>query len=168
IEEGNLEKAREVIQRSLDVMPEYNVPFEQPQIIWQLVDLMYQADYDEKALEISKRMVEINNQEIDFYYSLDEKHKKLIEKDITMRVQINDRLTTMALTNSPENAEFKTLDESVKTQLQEFQLPSYKEFLEQEKQMEEMKRKQDSLIKANNATRTTSVSLEGPQGIIKK
>jgi hypothetical protein len=34
--------------------------------------------------------------------------------------------------------------------------------------MEEMKRKQDSLIKANNATRTTSVSLEGPNGIVKK
>jgi tetratricopeptide (TPR) repeat protein len=168
IEEGDLEKAREVIQRSLDVMPEYNVPYEQPQIMWQLVDLMYEADYDEKALELSKRMIEINNQEIDFYHSLDEKHQKLIEKDITMRVQINDRLSTLGVTNAPDNAEFKAIDEVVKTQLEEFQLPSYQEYLEQEKKMEEMKRKQDSLIKANNATRTTSVSLEGPNGIVKK
>jgi tetratricopeptide (TPR) repeat protein len=168
IEEGDLEKAREVIQRSLDVMPEYNVPYEQPQIMWQLVDLMYEADYDEKALELSKRMIEINNQEIDFYHSLDEKHQKLIEKDITMRVQINDRLSTLGVTNAPDNAEFKAMDEVIKTQLEEFQLPSYQEYLEQEKKMEEMKRKQDSLIKANNATRTTSVSLEGPNGIVKK
>jgi tetratricopeptide (TPR) repeat protein len=130
IAEGKLDKAREVIQRSLDVMPEYNVPFEQPQLMWQLVDMMFEADYDEKALELSKRMIEINNQEIDFYHSLDEKHQKLIEKDITMRVQINDRLSTMAVTNAPENADFKAIDEVVKTQLEEFQLPSYQEYLE--------------------------------------
>jgi hypothetical protein len=56
----------------------------------------------------------------------------------------------------------------VKTQLEEFQLPSYQEYLNQEKKMEEMKRKQDSLIKANSASRSTSVSLEGPSGIVKK
>jgi tetratricopeptide (TPR) repeat protein len=168
IEEGDLEKAREVIQRSLDVMPEYNVPYEQPQIMWQLVDLMYQAEYDEKALELSKRMIDINNQEIDFYHSLDEKHRTLIEKDITMRVQINDRLSTMAVTNSPDNADFKAINEVVKTQLEEFQLPSYQEYLEQEKKMEEMKLKQDSIIKLNNANRSTSVSLDGPTGIVKK
>jgi tetratricopeptide (TPR) repeat protein len=168
IAEGKLDKAREVIQRSLDVMPEHNVPFEQPQLMWQLVDMMFEAEYDEKALELSKRMIEINNQEIDFYHSLDEKHQKLIEKDITMRVQINDRLSTMAVTNAPENADFKAIDEVVKTQLEEFQLPSYQEYLDQEKKMEEMKRKQDSLIKVNNASRSTSVSLEGPSGIVKK
>jgi hypothetical protein len=168
IEEGDLEKAREVIQRSLDVMPEYNVPYEQPQIMWQLVDLMYQAEYDEKALELSKRMIDINNQEIDFYHSLDEKHRTLIEKDITMRVQINDRLSTMAVTNAPDNADFKAINEVVKTQLEEFQLPSYQEYLEQEKKMEEMKLKQDSIIKLNNANRSTSVSLDGPTGIVKK
>jgi hypothetical protein len=85
-----------------------------------------------------------------------------------MRVQINDRLSTMAVTNAPENAEFKAKDEVVKTQLEEFQLPSYQEYLNQEKKMEEMKRKQDSLIKANSASRSTSVSLEGPSGIVKK
>ena len=166
--QSDLEKAREVIQRSLDVMPEYNVPYEQPQIMWQLVDLMYQAEFDEKALELSKRMIDINNQEIDFYHSLDEKHQKSLVKDITMRVQINDRLSTMALMNAPDNADFKALDEVVRTQMEEFQLPAYKEYLEQEKKMEEMKRTQDSLIKVNNAKRTTSVSLEGPSGIIKK
>ena len=90
------------------------------------------------------------------------------EKDITMRVQINDRLSTMAVTNAPDNADFKAINEVVKTQLEEFQLPSYQEYLEQEKKMEEMKRKQDSLIKANNASRTTSVSLDGPTGLVKK
>ena len=168
IAEGKLEQAREVIQRSLDVMPERNVPYEQPQIMWQIIDMMYEAEYDEKALELSKRMLELNNQEIAFYHSLDESHQKLIEKDISMRVQINDRLTTLALTNAPDNAEFKTLDEEVKTQLEEFQLPSYQEYLDQEKKMEEMKKKQDSLVKANNAMRSTSVSLEGPSGIVKK
>jgi hypothetical protein len=85
-----------------------------------------------------------------------------------MRVQINDRLSTMALMNAPDNADFIALDEVVRTQREEFQLPAYKEYLEQEKKMEEMKRTQDSLIKVNNAKRTTSVSLEGPSGIIKK
>jgi len=34
--------------------------------------------------------------------------------------------------------------------------------------MEEMKLKQDSIIKLNNANRSTSVSLDGPTGIVKK
>jgi len=168
IAEGKLDKAREVIQRSLDVMPEYNVPYEQPQIMWQLVDMMYDAEYPEKALELSKRMIEINNQQIEYYHSLDESRRKQIEKDITMRVQINDRLSTLALQNDPENVDFKALDEQIKVQLGEFQLPSYQEYLDQEKEMEALKRKQDSLIKANGAARNSAVSLEGPSGIIKK
>ncbi len=168
IAEGKLDLAREVIQKSLDVMPEYNVPYDQPQIMWQLVDMMYEADYDEKALELSKRMIELNNQEIEFYHSLDESHQALIEKDITMRVQINDRLSTLALENDPNNADFKAIDESIQPQLQEFKVPSYKEYLEQEKKMNEMKKKQDSLIDANNKARSTSVVLDGPTGIMKK
>jgi hypothetical protein len=168
IAEGKLDLAREVIQKSLDVMPEYNVPYDQPQIMWQLVDMMYEADYAEKALELSKHMIELNNQEIEFYHSLDESHQALIEKDITMRVQINDRLSTLALENDPNNAEFKAIDESIQPQLQEFKVPSYKEYLEQEKKMNEMKKKQDSLIEANNKARSTSVVLDGPTGIMKK
>jgi hypothetical protein len=168
IAEGKLDKAREVLKRSMEVMPEYNVPYEQPQIMWQIIDMMYEAEDDENALKLSKRMIELNNQELAFYHSLDEKHQKLIEKEITMRVQINDRLTTLARKNAPENTEFQTLNEEVKAQLEEFQLPSYQEYLDQEKKMEEMKKKQDSLVKANNAMRSTSVSLEGPSGIVKK
>jgi hypothetical protein len=74
----------------------------------------------------------------------------------------------MAVTNAPDNADFKAINEVVKTQLEEFQLPSYQEYLEQEKKMEEMKLKQDSIIKLNNANRSTSVSLDGPTGIVKK
>jgi len=168
IAEGKLDKAREVIQRSLDVMPEYNVPFEQPQIMWQLVDMMYEAEYNDKALELSKRMIELNNQEIDYYRSLEEKYQTPIEKDITMRIQINDRLSTMALQKDPENAEFKALDERINLELEEFELPSYQEYLDQEKQMEEIKRTQDSLVKANNKSKTTAVSLDGPNGLTKK
>ncbi|MFM7725988.1 MAG: hypothetical protein ACKO7B_04750, partial [Flavobacteriales bacterium] len=167
IAEGKLDKAREVIQRSLDVMPEYNVPYEQPQIMWQLIDMMYEAEYNEKALELSKRLIELNNQEIDYYRSLEEKYRTPIEKDITMRIQINDRISTMALQKDPNNAEFKSLDERIKQELEEFQLPSYQEYLDQEKEMEKIKRTQDSLVKASQK-KTTAVSLEGPNGLIKK
>ncbi|MFM7234518.1 MAG: hypothetical protein ACKOZM_07995, partial [Flavobacteriales bacterium] len=167
IAEGKLDKAREVIQRSLDVMPENNVPYEQPQIMWQLIDMMYEAEYNEKALELSKRLIELNNQEIDYYRSLEEKYRTPIEKDITMRIQINDRISTMALQKDPNNAEFKSLDERIKQELEEFQLPSYQEYLDQEKEMEKIKRTQDSLVKASQK-KTTAVSLEGPNGLIKK
>ncbi len=158
IAEGKLDKAREVIQRSLDVMPEFNVPYEQPQIMWQLVEMMYDADYNEKALELSKRMINLNNQEIEFYDSLGEDRRKLMEKEITMRIQISDRLSTMALKKDPGNAEFKALDEQIKIRLQEFELPSYEEYLEQEKEMEELKRIQDSMIKANGGKKPVPVA----------
>jgi hypothetical protein len=85
-----------------------------------------------------------------------------------MRIQINDRLSTMALQKDPENAEFKALDERINLELEEFELPSYQEYLDQEKQMEEIKRTQDSLVKANNKSKTTAVSLDGPNGLTKK
>ena len=89
-------------------------------------------------------------------------------KIFTSTNQLPKHWDTLAVENAPDNAEFKALDEAVKTQLDEFQLPSYKEYLEQEKKVKEMKQKQDSLVKANTQVRGTSVILDGPSGIMKK
>ncbi|MFM9005786.1 MAG: hypothetical protein ACKOSR_09840, partial [Flavobacteriales bacterium] len=40
IAENNLDSARQVLHRCLDVMPENNVPYEQPQIMWTLIELL--------------------------------------------------------------------------------------------------------------------------------
>lgn len=146
IDEGKLDSARTVLHKSLDVMPEFNVPYEQPQIMWQVVNMLYDAEDDETALKLTKRLIELNNQSIEYYHSLDERRQALIDSDITMRVQINDRLAVIANQNAPNDPEIQALNEQVQQQLQEFKLPSYQEYLDQEQEMKKLKKTQDSIM----------------------
>ena len=167
ITENKLDSAKNVLNKSLTVMPEKTVPYEQPQIMWQTVDMLYQAGDSAKAFELTKRMVDLNNQEIDYYHSLDEKRQNIITRDITMRAQINDRLAVMAREYMPNDPYVSELTNTVNAQLEEFSLPSYEEYLKQEREMERMKRTQDSLNKAQ-PQKVQPIVLDGPKGIAPK
>jgi tetratricopeptide (TPR) repeat protein len=167
IDEGKLDSAKKVLYKSLDVMPEYNVPYEQPQIMWQVVNLLFDAGDKEAGLALTKRLIQLNNQSLDYYHSLDERHQVLIESDITMRVQINDRLAVIAKQNFPDDAEVQAILDEVALQREEFELPSYEEYLQQEQEMKRMKKTQDSIMQLQRK-QGVNVSLEGPTGIIRK
>ncbi len=167
IDEGKMDSAKAVINKSLSVMPERNVPYEQPQIMWQVVNQLYDAGDNEKGVELTKRLVELNNQSLDYYHSLDPRHQALIESDVVMRVQINDRLVAIARKFSPDDPEIQAMAEEVATQRQEFELPSYEDYLKQEEEMKRMKKTQDSIMQLQRRA-GASVSLEGPQGLVKK
>ena len=167
ITENKLDSAKNVLNKSLTVMPEKTVPYEQPQIMWQTVDMLYQAGDSAKAFELTKRMVDLNNQEIDYYHSLDEKRQNIITRDITMRAQINDRLAVMAREYMPNDPYVSELTNTVNAQLEEFSLPSYEEYLKQEREMERMKRTQDSLNKAQ-PQKVQPIVLDGPKGFAPK
>lgn len=167
IDEGKLDSAKAVLHKSLDVMPEYNVPYEQPQIMWQVVNLLYDAGDKETGLQMTKRLIELNNQSLDYYHSLDPSRQVLIESDMTMRVQINDRLSVIAKQNHPDDPEIQAIVDQVTQQREEFELPSYEEYLKQEEEMKRMKKTQDSIMRIQRK-QSGNVSLEGPTGIVKQ
>ncbi len=147
IAEGKLDLAQNVLKKSLEVMPEKNVPYEQPQIMWQVADMLYQAGDSTAALDLSKRLFDIAKQEVAFYNSLDPERQGAIERDVRTQVQIIDRLAIMASEFKPNDPSVLEMNESVTKFLEEFGVPSYREMLKQEKMREEMMRQQDSANK---------------------
>lgn len=108
IEEGNKQKAVEVLDKCMAVMPENIAPHEQSQILWRLSELYFDAGDNAKGLQWSKRLVELNQQELDYYMSLDKDRQAIMEQDIQTRVQVSDRMIQKALEVEPGNAEFQS------------------------------------------------------------
>ncbi len=167
IDLGRLDSAKNVLNKSLTVMPEKNVPYDQPQITWQIADMLYQAGDSAKGLELTKRLIELNNQEVAYYRSLDPMRQQVISKDVSMRVQISERLVIMAKEYKPEDPEVQAMLTTVKEQISEFALPSYEDYLNQELEMKLMKQAQDSMMNLQPKT-STPVVMDGPAGIKKK
>jgi tetratricopeptide (TPR) repeat protein len=107
IEEGKKDSAVAVLDKAMQVMPEKNVPYDQPQIMWHMSELYYDAGDSLKALQLSKRLIELNNQDIDFYESLDPEQQGAMERDIMIRAQINDRLIAQGEKRFPNDADIK-------------------------------------------------------------
>jgi len=166
IAENKLDSARKVLLRSLEVMPEKNVPYEQPQIMWQVADMLYQAGDSAKALELSLRLYDLSKQEINYYNNLDPVRQMEMERNIKTRVQIADRLALLARDYRPYDPSVMSMTEEVNGFLEEFKVPSYEDFLNQEKEMNEMKRVQDSMMQ-NQRKKTETVFLGGDKGIKK-
>lgn len=148
IEENKLDSAVAVLNKSLDVMPEKTVPYEQPQIMWQVADMLFEAGDTEKALELTKRLIQINDEKVAYYNSLDPARQSVLERDTRMRIQVSDRLALMAKDYFPDDAEVDAMYNNVKQQLESMAMPSYEDILKQEQQLNEMRRVQDSLQRA--------------------
>jgi tetratricopeptide (TPR) repeat protein len=91
----------------MTVMPENVAPHEQAQILWRLSELYFDAGDKEKGLQWAKRLIELNQQELDYFQSLNQERQDILEQDIQTRVQINDRMIGKALEVDPNNGEFK-------------------------------------------------------------
>jgi len=151
IAENKMDSARQALHKCLEVMPENNVPYEQPQIMWTLIELLYDANDNETAWNLSKRMVELNNQSIDYYNSLEERFQESLTKETTMRVTINDRIVSLAKRKLPDNQEVAPIAEIVSGQVQSFGITSYEEYLKREEEMKKKRRSQDSMRRALQA-----------------
>jgi len=144
IAEGKKDMAQKVLAKSLAVMPEQNVPYEQPQIMWQVADMLYQAGDSASALGLSKRLYDIAQQELIYYRSLDKDRQQIINRDVKMQIQIADRLAVMASEYLPNDPSVQEMQQTVGGLLSEFGIMGYREILEQEKKRDEMMKLQES------------------------
>lgn len=109
IQEGKKDEAVKVLDRCIEVMPERTVPYDQIQIMWQLAELYYEADANDKALALTKRLVDLCKQEITFYESLDKDRQEVIKRDVTMKARVMDRLVANAEVKFPNDADVKKM-----------------------------------------------------------
>lgn len=120
IEEGKKDKALEVLDRCMTVMPEKNVPYDQPQIMWTLSDLYYEAGDSLKGLELAKRMFELNRQEIEYFKSLDEDRQATMTRQMDMSIRLNAIMAGQAEEYFPDDPEVKKMREEVNQLMIEF------------------------------------------------
>lgn len=122
IAEGKLDKAREVLNKCMTVMPEKNVPYDQPQIMWTLSDLYYEAGDSIGGLNLAKRMYEINTQELNYYNSLndDPERQGVLSREIEMRVRLNAIMAGQAADYFPNDPEVQKMKEESEAVLSEF------------------------------------------------
>ncbi len=147
IEEGRNEEALLVLNKALTVMPEKNVPYEQPQIMWQVADLLYQAGDSTQALQLSKRLHTLNMQQVEYYDSLGEELQAdpNFTRDVTTALQISDRLQMMAKEYAPEDPDVKAMSDEVNQRMESFGLEPYEvQMQRREQQMQRMKQLEDT------------------------
>lgn len=119
IQEGKKEMAIAVLDKCMSVMPEHNVPYDQPQIMWTLSDLYYEAGDSIKGLNLAKRMFELNRQEIEYYQSLDEERMGMVSRELDMRIRLNAIMAGQAEDYFPNDSEVKKMREEVDALLNE-------------------------------------------------
>ena len=120
IKEGKNKEAIEVLDKCLSVMPEKTVPYGQPQIMWTLSDLYYEAGDSVKGLNLAKRMYELNLQEIDYYGSLDEARQGVMSRDIDMRLRLNAIMVGQAEDYFPNDTDVQIMRKQVDEIMEKF------------------------------------------------
>lgn len=83
-ENGNKEKALQVIERCLEVIPEYNIPHGYHSIM--LIEALYKAGNSEDALLLSKKVLEISDNELEYYARLKPKQLTNMEYDLRLHL----------------------------------------------------------------------------------
>ena len=102
IEKNELEKAKKVLNRCLDVLPEKNVPYNM--IMMQYISLYYEVGENEKAQSIALKMIENLEQKTAFYnrvsedyegnlrhYKDDYRQNGAIAQNIMRNIQVYDK-----------------------------------------------------------------------------
>lgn len=94
IREGKTEKAIEVLDRAMEVMPERNVPFNYFTLL--LAEAYYAAGAPEKANPIVERMLEKEEQNLRYYFSFTGRKANLIEPSKQESLALLQRLNHAA------------------------------------------------------------------------
>jgi len=110
IRQGKKDRALDILNKAFEVMPEKNVPFDR--VVWPMAESYFEAGDSLKGLELSKRIFELNEDQFNYYMSLDDERKVVLEEDVTQQIYINQRMI-MAIENSLgiDHPEVKALQE---------------------------------------------------------
>jgi len=108
------EKAIEVIDKCLEVLPENKVPHDLNSLA--LIEIYFLAGANEKGVKLSERLLELNVEMLDYFKTLDKKFFKLAEEEVGRRfyaVQVIQNLAqryNQEELNKKATAELKRLE----------------------------------------------------------
>ncbi|MBX2978332.1 MAG: DUF2723 domain-containing protein [Flavobacteriales bacterium] len=100
IEEEKLDKARSILDLSVEKMPEHNVPYDR--LILPTIEAYYTLGETEKANALGERLFNIMEEDLTYYLSLEPKFAVKLSRDIEMSMMVMGRMANNALLNAPE------------------------------------------------------------------
>jgi len=95
--ENDNERAMNVLNKSLVVMPHHNVPFNR--VLHPTVEAFYAAGGIEEGNELTAQLFNILENELDYFFSLDPEFAKGIDRDMRSNYAIINRLSELAIQN---------------------------------------------------------------------
>ena len=94
IKSGEFEKAKQVLDKSMEVLPAHNVPLNRALI--PTVEAYYKIDDYESADALAEGLLDVYLDDLEYYISLDPKHFKPIEREVGIANYVCDRLIRLA------------------------------------------------------------------------
>ncbi len=94
INEGHRDSALLVLNKCLEVLPDNCVPYNYFSL--PIIDLYYKLNKTDQAGAITRRLAELTEQELDYYFRFNTEQRMLIDNDIRMDLQIMQQLSVIA------------------------------------------------------------------------
>jgi len=126
IVEEKIEKARTILDKSIEVMPDHNVPFDR--LMLPIIQNYYKIGDDEKANAILEIVFDRFAENFEYYLSADVENALNMRQDIQMSYAVLQRLNVFVTQMYPQedlkdkiNERFKTLDNAFELKIQEME-----------------------------------------------
>ncbi|MBN2668883.1 MAG: DUF2723 domain-containing protein [Bacteroidales bacterium] len=100
LEEGKRDKAVEVLDRCLEVMPMDIIPVNYFMI--GMVEAYYKAGEFEKAKPVIEKIVENSDQDLNYYLSLDKQYRKVVDREINLSMYLLQSVYQQAKSNGQD------------------------------------------------------------------
>jgi hypothetical protein len=121
------DKALNVLDRSLEVMPDHNVPFDK--LMVPIAENYYELGENEKANAITKTVFDRYAEDFEYYMSLDPKFAVQLQQDIQIAYSVMRRLRDDVTQRYPQeglsdelNERFETLDKAFDEKIKELEM----------------------------------------------
>ena len=123
IRTGDNAKAVEVLDKCLAAMPEKNVPY--TQIMMPIIESYYRAGDNEKAKIVAQKLFDIEEQSLNYYFSLAPEYLAPLSREIQIANAVSDRIIGVSRA-AGENEFAADLDQRFKAIQNKMQKPSQK------------------------------------------
>lgn len=96
VEEGKLDKAQKTLKKCMQVLPEYNVPYDNSAV--HLANVLFQSGLTKEATEVSSKLINVLGENFDWYLSLNTDKQTAIQR--TLYFDLNGVRQLRQVTNS--------------------------------------------------------------------
>jgi tetratricopeptide (TPR) repeat protein len=126
IVEEKIEKARAILDKSIEVMPNHNVPFDR--LMLPIIENYYKIGDNEKANAIAEIVFDRFAEDFEYYLSADVEQSMNLRQDIQMSYYVLQRLNMFVTQMYPQeelrgklSEKFTTLDKAFELKIQEME-----------------------------------------------